>query len=471
MIAASKTLGGKAVKITNLCIGPGQNAQYIGIGTDLYREYDAALRIYETANKILGKDFADGKGLIKVCAEGPVKLLSRTDVTQPVIFTHSAACYAIFLQLYKEKIGEEFKPTTSAGASLGEYFALLTADVFNFETGLRLVKKRGELMYKYANGKQVAVSLGARMLDELCKQEGVYESNCNFGEQTIVGGEEGNIARFIEKVRVYAESLKTETAKMKARPILLETSAAFHTPLMAEAKKHFAEMIQGYEFRLPQSKVISNYTGEFHSTNPEDIKQAMIEQIDHPVRWWQGMERAVRHLEGIVCGEGIDIIEFGGGKPNIEGPKNQRASFSGILTRNLNEIKEKYEKTAVPAVSSCINTETINKTIEGIERERKKIKVIDEASDVELIGYAVNDAERSALIGILEKHQIRNRVRVIQLRPDDEKKIEVLCLISVDRKAEFPFLEARVGCETGAVLGYYGVKEIEDFIASVCPVR
>jgi hypothetical protein len=326
-------------------------------------------------------------------------------------------------------------------------------------------------MHKHARGKQVAVSLGARMLDELCEQEGVYVSNCNFGEQTVVGGEEEKIARFTEKVKAYAESLKTEIAKTKARPILLETSAAFHTPLMAEAKKHFAEMIQNYEFRLPRSKVISNYTGKFHSANPEDIKQAMIEQIDHPVRWWQGMEIAVRHLEGIVCGEGVDIIEFGGGKPNIEGPKNQRASFSGILMRNLKEIKEKDKLTAVPSVSSCINAETIDRTIEEIEKERKKIKVIDESSDVELIGYAVDDAECSALIGILEKHQIRSRVRVIQLKPDDEKKFEVLRLISVERKAEFPFLEARVGCEAGAILGYCGVKEIEDFIASVCPVR
>lgn len=348
------------------CIAPGQNAQYVGMGSDLFKSSDAAIRdaarrIFSQASDILGYD------LSKLCFEGPREKLERTLYSQPAGLTHSAVCYEVFKALHQRELGEEFDFAVSAGASLGEYFALMIAGVMDFEATLRLVQERAKCMSDvidepgYDAGKQLCLSIDARSIDELCSKFGIEQSNCNYSLQTVVGGSEdaiGELAHYLATEVFPNEKLR------RLRVFEMHTEAAFHTSRMTPVRRRFAPIVNGYSFAKPKRKVVSNCTGHFYMGIESETKLNLIHQIDDPVRWIYGMMEILKKLRQIRHGRTMGFFEFGGGKPDDNPPEKQRSSFGGITTKNLMEMKLKRNDIDT---YECISERTILKTVEELK--------------------------------------------------------------------------------------------------------
>lgn len=256
-------------------IFPGQGSQYVGMGKDFYDNYDIAKDYFNRANKILDID------LKEICFNGPEAKLTETQNTQPAIFTVSVIGY----QLLKSK---NIVPELVAGHSLGEYSALYAAGVYDFETGLKLVRKRGELMSKAVSegskGKMAAIiALDRKKIEEICsKVEGVCQlANINSPLQIVISGEEKAIDQAVE--------LANQSGAKKV--VELNVSSAFHSKLMEPAKKKLAEYINTLEFKSPQIPIIANSTADFVNTEKE-IVNALKKQLTNPVRWVESMELA-----------------------------------------------------------------------------------------------------------------------------------------------------------------------------------
>ncbi len=254
---------------------PGQGAQFVGMGKDLYEKYEKVKEIFDKAVEILGYDIR------KLCFEGPEDELTNTRNAQPAIFLHSSA----MLQLINEK------PDITAGHSLGEYTALYCAGVFDFETALKVVAKRGELMAKAgekAKGKMSAV-IGLsiekieKILSDLSKKGVILIANYNSPQQVVISGEE----KLIEEAN---EILKKEGAK---RVIPLKVSAAFHSPLMDEAGREFAQFLDRVEFREPEIPVVPNATAKV-TKDVKEIKDALKKQMTSKVLWIQSVEEMIK---------------------------------------------------------------------------------------------------------------------------------------------------------------------------------
>ena len=252
---------------------PGQGSQYVEMGKDFYDNFAVAREYFDKANQVLDID------LKKLCFEGPEDELTETQNTQPAIFTVSMVAYEIL----KDK-GVE--PSMVAGHSLGEYAALCAAGVFDFETGLKLVRRRGELMASAVSdgskGTMAAIiALDREKIEEICEEvEGVCElANINSPMQIVISGEE-------EAVHVAMQKADEAGAK---KVVELNVSSAFHSQLMEPAKNKLKEYIQSMEFNDPQVPVIANSTADFVK-NKEEIVSALEKQLTNPVRWVESME-------------------------------------------------------------------------------------------------------------------------------------------------------------------------------------
>ena len=285
-----------------LYIFPGQGSQYEGMGKDICEAYDTARKIYDTASEVLGYDIVD------MSFNNPNDELNLTRNTQPALLTHHIACLAVF----KEQAGGSIQPTMAAGHSLGEYSALVAANALTFETALRLVQKRGELMGEHGEGEMTAFMMDVATIQPLAEQFNCAVSACNQPQQTVVGGSSDDLAALEAHV---AESFP------RKRAIRLKTEGAFHTFYMEKAADLFREVLAAAEMAPPEIKVLSNYTGGFHDADVDGIKDNLYYQLKHPVMWNDNLVNA-------FC-EGIDkIFEFGGGigtgeahekRPNLEG--------------------------------------------------------------------------------------------------------------------------------------------------------
>jgi malonyl CoA-acyl carrier protein transacylase len=256
---------------------PGQGSQKKGMGQGLFdevKEYAAVERYVDT---ILGYS------LRKLCLDDPDNRLKETQFTQPCLYVVNALHY------YKA-LSEGIRPAYLAGHSLGEYNALLVAGVFDFLTGLRLVKKRGELMSQAKNGGMAAIiGLGASVIAKVLKENGLMSldvANFNSPSQTVVSGPVDDIKRaglFFEKagVRMYMP---------------LQVSAAFHSRYMADAARIFAAFLAPMSFAAPQIPVISNVTAQPYpaSNASESVKSLLVKQMAQSVQWTQ----SVRFLMG-----------------------------------------------------------------------------------------------------------------------------------------------------------------------------
>ncbi|MBN2588808.1 MAG: ACP S-malonyltransferase [Sedimentisphaerales bacterium] len=273
---------------------PGQGAQSVGMGADIYHAFPAASEIYQKANEILGVDIS------KLCFEGPADELNSTAVSQPAIFTTSAA----ILEVLKSELPEsDVKPDITAGLSLGEYTALYAAGILSFEDALRLVQKRGQAMQAAAdaNGGSMVSIIG---LDEekvrmLCEEvlEGEIEDeesdinethllvpvNFNCPGQIVISGTKAACK--------HAKELAPKYGAIKA--VRLDVAGAFHTSLMDSAAEALGKAIANCQVSEPtQTKIIANINAEYYQ-NSEDIAQGLVKQLTSPILWQNCMERLI----------------------------------------------------------------------------------------------------------------------------------------------------------------------------------
>jgi malonyl CoA-acyl carrier protein transacylase len=244
---------------------PGQGSQYVGMGLGIYERYDFVREIYEEAERI------SGKPIKKLSFEGPEEDLTKTENTQPAIFVYSVA----LLEVLKRK---GIEADVVFGHSLGEFSALYSAGVFSFETTLKLVVKRGELMGRAKGGKMVAVigkdayKRAEEVMKELNPQKTVI-ANINSPLQVVISGDEREVDEIVERIKNMAKDL---------RLIPLKVSTAFHSPLMDEAAREFSEILENVEFMEPKVPIIMNSTGKL-AKNSKEVYNALKVQLRSPV--------------------------------------------------------------------------------------------------------------------------------------------------------------------------------------------
>jgi [acyl-carrier-protein] S-malonyltransferase len=295
-----------------LYVFPGQGSQYEGMGKDICEAFDVAAGVYDTATEVLGYDIRD------MSFNNPSDQLNLTRHTQPALLTHHIAC----LEVFRKKTGESLAPAMAAGHSLGEYSALVAADALDFETALRLVKKRGELMGEHGQGEMTAFMMALDDIRPLAEAFRCAVSACNQPMQTVVGGSSEDLAELEAKV---AEEFPRKKA------IRLKTEGAFHTYYMDKAADLFRAALDDAAMRAPKVRVLSNYTGGFHDDDVEGIKERLYLQLKAPVMWNDNLVNAFA--------EGIDrVYEFGGGigpgspgekRPNLESMIKKAARAAG----------------------------------------------------------------------------------------------------------------------------------------------
>jgi [acyl-carrier-protein] S-malonyltransferase len=260
----------------NAYVFPGQGAQFVGMGKDLYEKSDAAKVMFEKANEILGFRITD------LMFSGTDEDLRQTRVTQPAIFLHSV--------ILAKTLGDTFKPDMTAGHSLGEFSALVAAGALSFEDGLRLVYARAMAMQKAceAEPSTMAAILGlddSRVEGVLADiQEVVVPANYNSPGQLVISGS-------VKGIEVACELLKAAGAK---RALPLKVGGAFHSPLMEPARVELESAIKATEFSVPVCPVFQNVTGK-HYTDPAQIRENLIAQLTAPVRWTQTVQNMVEY--------------------------------------------------------------------------------------------------------------------------------------------------------------------------------
>ncbi len=259
----------------NAYIFPGQGAQFVGMGLDLYENHSVAQELFERANEILGFSITD------IMFEGTVEDLKQTKVTQPAIFLHSV--------ILSKVLGNSFKPDMVAGHSLGEFSALVANGTLNFEDGLQLVSQRAMAMQKACEIKPstMAAVLGLEdaVVETICAEtEGiVVPANYNCPGQLVISGE-------VDAVNVACERLKEAGAK---RALLLPVGGAFHSPLMEPAREELAAAIENTKFGAPSCPIYQNVTTTAVS-DADEIKKNLILQLTAPVKWTQSVQQMVK---------------------------------------------------------------------------------------------------------------------------------------------------------------------------------
>lgn len=251
----------------------GQGSQYVGMGKELYDNYEAAKKVLDEADQIVDFDLKD------MIFNGPEEDLNNTKNTQPAIYTVSAMVKAVLTE-------NDIEPAAAAGHSLGEYSALYAAGVLSFADGLKLVRRRGELMDQAdpeGKGTMAAVigMADAEVEAVLTEIDGIVTvANYNSPGQVVISGE-------VEAVEAAGELLSEEGAK---KVIPLTVSGAFHSPLMEPAKEELKSTIEAVEFKDAQIPFIANVTADYVKKSSE-IKDALIKQLNNSVRWVETIER------------------------------------------------------------------------------------------------------------------------------------------------------------------------------------
>jgi len=315
-------------------IFPGQGSQYAGMGSDLCAEFASARAIYAEANDVLGFD------VTRLSHEGPEDELGLTRNTQPALLTHEIAC----LTAFNELTGSEVTPQIAGGHSLGEYTALVAAGSISFADGLRLVRRRGELMGEFGTGGMLALGLDLAAATPLADRFYCQVGGCNLPEQTVIGGADEDLERL--------EAALPDLYPRK-RAARLKTEGAFHTYLMVRAARAFRTVLDEYEFATTECAVLSNYSGNAHADSPEAIRTALFFQLFNPVKWVSCMRTAV--------GKGIGrIIEFGGGIGSGDGPAAKKPNLQGLVKKNLRALQHEADYMA------CINAAGIREAAGGL---------------------------------------------------------------------------------------------------------
>lgn len=256
---------------------PGQGAQTVGMGKDLADQYPVAREVFAEADAVLGWPLSE------VCFSGPEVRLNATDVSQPAIYTMSVAAWATMKSLPKFA---DVEATVAAGLSLGEYTALHLAGVFDFATGLKIVRERGLAMQAAAEmspGGMVAVmGMEEPQIEELCQRAGEGEvlspANFNAPGQVVISGTQAACERAVKVC---------EEMGGKATPLVV--AGAFHSPLMKPAVERLRTVLNGSDMNAPRFAVISNVTGKPHG-DVGSIRELLCVQCAQPIRWVSSMQ-------------------------------------------------------------------------------------------------------------------------------------------------------------------------------------
>ena len=270
---------------------PGQGAQAVGMGRDLYDSFASARVTIQQADQVLGFP------LSRLCFEGPEEELRQTINAQPALVTISFAC----LRAIQEVAGSSFpRPVFVAGHSLGEYTALAAAGVIDFATTVYLARERGRLMHEAGTknpGAMVAIlGLDEAILAGVCQETDTRIANFNSPGQLIISGARENVARAAEAAK----------AKGASRILPLQVSGAFHSPLMQPAEEGLSRIIAGIEFRNPTIPIIGNTTAQ-PLTTADEVKAELTRQLCHGVQWQ-------RSIEYMIDKGATTFIEIGPGK-------------------------------------------------------------------------------------------------------------------------------------------------------------
>ena len=267
---------------------PGQGAQFVGMGKQLYDNSQLAHDLFETANDVLGFRITD------LMFEGTEEDLRQTKVTQPAIFLHSV--------ILAKTLGQEFRPDMTAGHSLGEFSALAAAGALSFEQALNLVAIRARAMQKAceANPSTMAavLALPNETVEQICDtiDDIVAPANYNCPGQVVISGTLSGIDAACEKM----------LAAGAKRALKLKVGGAFHSPLMEPAREELAKAINDAQFAAPICPVYQNVDALPH-TDPAEIKANLIAQLTAPVRWTQTIQNMV--ADGLS-----EVVELGPGK-------------------------------------------------------------------------------------------------------------------------------------------------------------
>lgn len=272
---------------------PGQGSQFEGIGKDMYTSSPAVRDLFERANEILGFRITD------VMFEGSAEDLRATKVTQPALFLHAIGKVV-------ERM-DAFQPDVVAGHSLGEFSALVASKALDFEAGLVLVKKRADAMQKACEIQEstMAAILGLddAIVEDICAgiEAVVVPANYNCPGQLVISGTVAGVEEAVMKL--------TEAGAKRA--VILPVGGAFHSPLMEPAREELEKAIQQAEIRKPVCPIYQNIDAMPH-TDPEQIKQNLINQLTGPVKWTQTMQRMI--ADGVT-----ELVEVGGTGTVLQG--------------------------------------------------------------------------------------------------------------------------------------------------------
>jgi len=255
------------------CVFPGQGSQGVGMGLDLYRNFSAAREVFAEADEALGLP------LSRLCFEGPEEELAQTVNAQPAILTVSVAC----LKAAAQVAGQLICPAFMAGHSLGEYTALVAAQVLDFGDGVRLTRERGRLMQeagvRVPGGMVAIIGLDEVSVEQVCQETGAEIANLNSPGQIVISGTRQAMVRAMDLAR----------AMGARRAIALSVSGAFHSRLMQPAAEGMANAISGLKFRYPSIPIVANSTAQ-PVTTADGVREELMRQLCHCVQWQRSVE-------------------------------------------------------------------------------------------------------------------------------------------------------------------------------------
>lgn len=268
---------------------PGQGAQFVGMGKDLYESNQRAKLFFDKANEVLGYQITD------VMFNGTDEDLRQTKVTQPAVFLHSVITAFCM---------EDFNPDMVAGHSLGEFSALVAAGALTFEDGLKLVYARAMAMQKACEAAPstmaAIIALPDEVIEKTCAEIStagnvVVPANYNSPGQVVISGN-------VEAIQEACHRLKEAGAK---RALPLSVGGAFHSPLMESARVELAQAIEAAPVNTPVCPVYQNVDALPH-TDPKEIKENLLKQLTAPVRWTQSVKNMIADgmTEFVECGPG-----------------------------------------------------------------------------------------------------------------------------------------------------------------------
>ncbi len=299
---------------------PGQGSQYVGMGKALYEASETARRVFRRADELLGF------GLTRMCFEGPEQDLNDTINAQPAILTVSVACLSAMRERW-HSLGQVVAPRYVAGHSLGEFTALVAADVIDFDSALVLVRERGRLMKENGTerpgGMLAVLGLDREVLEGVVADAGamgvITLANANSPGQMVLSGEAPALERAAELAR----------ARGATRVVRLPISIASHSPLMARAAAQFGEIVARLPLRQPRIPVVANITGQI-LTSADDIRKELADHILKPVQWTSSV------VEMVARGS-AEFLEIGPGQV-LSGLIRRISQEAHVVTLNDREV-------------------------------------------------------------------------------------------------------------------------------------